>query len=101
MIDLERIVSAVGNAARPYVLISAATSSALATVSIVWMRGDLMAGAAFVGAAWGGVAMLYGAKALEERGKAKSEADVAIAQTGTAGGLALTDGPPAPSRVAG
>lgn len=79
MIELERIVTAVGNAARPYVLISAATSSALATVSIVWMRGDLMAGAAFVGAAWGGVALLYGAKAAEEANKAKSEASIAVA----------------------
>lgn len=80
-LDLERIVSAIGNAARPYVLISAATSSALATVSIVWMRADLMAGAAFVGAAWGGVALLYGAKAAEESSKAKSEASTVIAQT--------------------
>ena len=80
-ISLDRIVSAIGNVARPYVLYSAATSSALSTVSIVWMRADLMAGAAFVGAAWGGVALLYGAKAAEEANKAKSEASVAVAQT--------------------
>ena len=80
-ITLDRLVSAIGNIARPYVLYSAATSSALATVSIVWMRGDLMAGAAFVGAAWGGVALLYGAKAAEEANKAKSEASVAVAQS--------------------
>ena len=79
---LDRAVSALGSLARPFVLYSAATSSALATVSIVWMRGDLMAGAAFVGAAWGGVALLYGAKAAEEANKAKSEANVAMAQTG-------------------
>lgn len=77
----ERTVSALGNLARPFVLYSAAASSALATVSVVWMRLDLIAGAAFVGATWGGVALLYGAKAAEERGKAKSEAAVAIAQS--------------------
>jgi hypothetical protein len=78
-ISLDRAVSALGNLARPFVLYSASTSSALATVSIVWMRADLMAGAAFVGAAWGGVALLYGAKAAEEANKAKSEARVAVA----------------------
>lgn len=76
----ERVVSALGNLARPYVLYSASTSSALATVSVIWMRLDLIAGAAFITASWGGVALLYGAKAVEERGKAKSQAAVAIAQ---------------------
>lgn len=81
----ERVVAALGNLARPYVLYSASTSSALATVSIVWLGQDLSAGALFIGAAWGGVAALYAAKAAEERGKAKSEAEVAIAaQTNTA-----------------
>lgn len=81
----ERIVSALGNLARPFVLYAAAASSALATVSIVWMKLDLIAGAAFITASWGGVALLYGAKAIEERGKAKSEAEVAIAQTNAPG----------------
>lgn len=80
---LERWTATLGNLARPFVLFSSAGSSAIATVSIVWMRGELIAGAAFIGAAWAGTAALYGAKALEERGKAKSEADVAIAQTNT------------------
>lgn len=80
-ISLDRAVSALGNLARPYVLYSASTSSALATVSIVWMGADLMAGAAFVGAAWGGVALLYGAKAAEEANKARSASDATIAQT--------------------
>lgn len=84
MIGLDRAVAAIGNLARPYVLYSASTSSALATVSIVWMGADLMAGAAFVGAAWGGVALLYGAKAAEEANKAKSEAKVATAQASAA-----------------
>lgn len=73
-ISLERIVAAIGSVARPYVLYSAATSSAFATVGIVWMKADLMAGAAFVGAAWGGVALLYGAKAMENASVAKINA---------------------------
>ena len=77
----ERVVSALGNLARPNVLYVSAWSAAIATVSIVWMRLDLLAGAAFITAAWAGVAALYTAKAIEERGKAKSEAEVAIAQT--------------------
>jgi hypothetical protein len=79
----ERVVSALGNLARPFVLYAASGSSALSTVSIVWGGLDLIAGAAFITASWGGVAVLYGAKALEERGKAKSAAEVAIAQTTT------------------
>lgn len=77
----DRWIAALGNLARPFVLYSAAGSSAMATVSIVWMRLDLIAGAAFVTASWGGVALIYGAKAIEERGKAKSEAQVEIAKT--------------------
>jgi len=76
----ERVVSALGNLARPFVLYAAGGSSALSTVSIVWMRLDLIAGAAFITAAWGGVALLYGAKALEERGKAKSDAQARVAE---------------------
>lgn len=77
---LERAVAALGNLARPFVLYASSASSAVATVSIVWMRLDLMAGAAFIAAAWGGTAALYGAKALEERGKAKSEERVRVAE---------------------
>lgn len=77
---LERWTASLGNLARPVVLYLAAASSALATVSIVWMRLDLITGAAFIAASWAGVAALYGAKAIEERGKAKSEAAVQIAQ---------------------
>jgi hypothetical protein len=77
----ERVVSALGNLARPNVLYVSAWSAAISTVSIVWMKLELIAGAAFITAAWGGVALLYGAKAAEERGKAKSEAAVLIAQS--------------------
>lgn len=82
-ISLERIVAAIGSVARPYVLYSAATSSALATVSIVWMKADLMAGAAFVGAAWGGVALLYGAKAMENASVAKTNSAPPAATDGS------------------
>ncbi len=77
----ERVVSALGNLARPFVLYAAAFSSAFATMAVVLKELDLTAGAIFVGANWSGVALLYGAKAIEERGKAKSEAAVAIAQS--------------------
>ncbi len=77
----ERVVAALGNLARPFVLYAAGGSSAAATIMVVAKEMDLMAGAAFVAANWSGVGLLYGAKALEERGKAKSDAAVAIAQT--------------------
>lgn len=77
----ERVVSALGNLARPFVLYAASASSAVATIMVVAKEMDLNAGAIFVGANWAGVGLLYGAKAIEERGKAKSEAAVAIAQS--------------------
>lgn len=77
----ERIVAAIGALARPYVLFAASTSSSIATVMVVAKEMDLIAGAAFVGSAWGGVALIYGAKSLEEGRKAKADAQVAIAQT--------------------
>lgn len=82
MIDLDRIVSAIGNIARPYVLYSAATSSALATVMIPAMKMDLSAGALFVGAAWGGTAALYAAKAMETASVAKTNAAPAAPDSG-------------------
>jgi ABC-type Fe3+-siderophore transport system permease subunit len=77
----ERVVAALGNLARPNVLYVASWSSAIATVGIVFRGLDLIAGAAFIAASWGGVAALYAAKAAEERGKAKSDAAVLIAQS--------------------
>lgn len=77
---LERVIAAIGNLARPYVLYVASTSSAVATVMVVVKEMDLIAGAAFVAANWGGVGVIYGAKSLEEGRKAKAEAQVAIAQ---------------------
>jgi len=79
---LDRLGSFMGLTARPSVLYMAAFAAMVATILIPSMRFDLIAGAAYITAAWGGVSLLYGAKALEERGKAKSEADVEIARTG-------------------
>lgn len=72
----EPIVSAIGNLARPYTLVAAATSSAIATVALAFRTVDLIAAAAFVAATWAGVGALYGAKAMEESSKAKSAAKV-------------------------
>ncbi len=83
-------MAALGNLARPFVLYAAATSSAVSTVMVVAKEMDLMAGAAFIAAAWGGVGVLCGAKALEERGKAKSEATVAVAQANATGSTSQT-----------
>ena len=82
--QLARWTASLGALARPFVLYSAAGSAAFSTISIPLMKMDLIAGAAFIGAAWTGVAALYGAKALEERGKAKSSAEVAIAASANA-----------------
>lgn len=73
---LERAVLAIGNLARPSVLYVAAWSAGISTVRLAWVATDLIAAAAFIAAAWSGVGVLYGAKAYEERGKAKSEAEV-------------------------
>lgn len=77
---LERWTAALGNLARPYTLYVASTASAVATVSIVFRGVSLIEGAAYITAAWAGVGVLYGAKALEEGRKAKASADVDIAR---------------------
>lgn len=76
----ERVVEALGALARPYVLYSAALSAAVVTIRLGWTDAALIEKAAFVGTVWSGVAVLFGAKALEERGKAKSDERVAIAR---------------------
>jgi formate-dependent nitrite reductase membrane component NrfD len=78
--SLERWTATLGHLARPYVLTSASTGSMIATISIPFTGADLFAGAAFIAAAWAGVAALYAAKAVEERDKARSTADIAIAR---------------------
>lgn len=82
---LERWTEALGQLARPFTLYVAAASSAIATVAIVFRGVSLIEGAAYITAAWAGVGVLYGAKALEERGKAKSSAEVEIAKAKSEG----------------
>ncbi|MNY82870.1 hypothetical protein D3C86_2252280 [compost metagenome] len=49
-------------------------------MAIVLRGASLIEGAAYITAAWGGVGVLYGAKALEEGRKAKATAEVEIAK---------------------
>lgn len=81
--SLERWTAALGSLARPFTLYVAALSSAIATVSIVFRGASLIEGAAYITAAWGGVGVLYGAKALEEGRKARASAEVEIAKAQT------------------
>lgn len=76
---LPRIGSFIGLIARPYVLLSSATAASVATVQTA-IYAPNFEGAAFIAAAWAGVAALYGAKAWEEQKKSAQSADVKIAQ---------------------
>ena len=86
----ERVVTAIANLARPSVLYLSAWSAAISTVALaagaILGEVDLIAAAAFITAAWGGVGLLYGAKSLEEGRKAKAEASVQIAREAPTGG---------------
>lgn len=64
MISLAAITKFLGDAARPYVLISAGSSAAFATIQTA-IYSPTFEGAAFIGTVWAGVAALYGAKAAE------------------------------------
>ena len=90
----ERTVAGIGNLARPSVLYIAAWSAGVATVRLAFSDGSWVEKAAFIAAAWTGVAALYGAKALEEGRKAKVDGEVAIAQ-------APTNQPPKPQARTG
>lgn len=69
----------IGHVARPFCLIAASSSAAFATVTIPFRPGmTLTEGAIYITAAWASVAALYGAKALEERGKAASYAEMRV-----------------------
>lgn len=58
------LVKAIGDLARPYVLIASGSSAAFATVQTA-IHSPNFEGAAFIGTVWAGVAVLYGAKAAE------------------------------------
>ena len=79
-------MTAIANLARPTVLYLAAWSAAIVTVWLARSDESLIEKAAFIGAAWSGVAVLYGAKSLEEGRKAKAEASVQIARETPTGG---------------
>lgn len=83
---LDRLALFIGEVARPFTLYAAGVSSAVATVAIPFRTDSLIEGAAYIGAAWGGTAALYGAKAWEQSRTRKAEvaanADVEIARTG-------------------
>ena len=68
-----------GDAARPYVLISAGSAAAVATVQTA-IYAPNAEGALFIAAVWAGVAALFHSKAWEEQKKAQSQASVEIAQ---------------------
>ena len=90
----ERAVAAIGNLARPSVLYCAGWSAAILTVRLGWAHPSYES-AAVIGAAWAGVAGLYWGKAVEERTKAKADAQVEIARA-DAHGRRETDGPRRP-----
>jgi hypothetical protein len=54
-----------GDVARPFAIIASSASASAATVIVAAAGVDLGQGAILVGAAWGGAAALYGAKAAE------------------------------------
>lgn len=70
---LDRLAWFIGQVARPFTLYAAGVSSAVATVTIPFRTTSLIEGAAYIGAAWGGTAALYGAKAWETSRTRKAE----------------------------
>lgn len=83
-ITLDRIAWFIGEVARPVGIMAACISASVGSVIMAIKVADGTDGALLAGAIWGGAALIFGAKALEERGKAKSAADVEIAKsTGT------------------
>lgn len=87
--NLDRFSWLAGELARPFTLYAAGVSSAVATAVIPFRTESLIEGAAYIAAAWGGTAALYGAKAWEQSRTRNAEvaanAEVAIAQTNAAG----------------
>lgn len=88
-VTLERIAHFMGEAARPFAIISTSASAAAAVVVIAWRVTSYAEGAAFIAAVFVGVGALYGAKAWENARNRRSEAEVEIARSRRA------DDPPA------
>lgn len=105
-LTLDRLAWFIGEVARPFTLYAAAFSSAIATVAIPFRTASLIEGAAYIGAAWGGTAALYGAKAWETSRTRKAEvaanASVDIARATASGPqeVVVTNTPADPVNVA-
>ena len=88
---MDRIKTFIADIARPYSIISLSTASAAAVVIIAHKVDGFEGAALFIGAAMGGVAALYGAKAAENSQTAKHAANVEIAKA--AGAAPVVDTP--------
>jgi hypothetical protein len=77
---MERIKVFIADIARPYSIISLSTASSAAVVIVAHKVDGFEGAALFIGAAMGGVAALYGAKAAENSQTAKHAANVEIAK---------------------
>lgn len=82
LISLDQFKSLIGDLARPLSIIFASASASIATIVIAYKVTTFGEGALFIGAVWGGVGLLYGAKALENASAGKQAASVEIAKAG-------------------
>jgi len=85
---LDQIAEFLGKIARPFAIIWTALCAGFATLTLAVKLNDPVHAAAFMGAVYTlGLSPIFIGKAFEERGKAKSVADVEIARaTGNAPG---------------
>lgn len=88
---LDRISWFIGQIARPVGIMAACLSAGIASIIMAAKVTDGNDGYLLAGAIWLGAGAIFGAKALEERGKAKSQAEVEIARA--------TGASPAPQQV--
>lgn len=79
---LDRLAWFIGEIARPVGIIASCLAASIASVVMATRVTDGNDGYLLAGAIWLGAGVIFGAKALEERGKAKSAADVQIARSG-------------------
>lgn len=77
---LDRIARFMGEVARPFSIISTSTGASIAIVIVANKVEGGVEGAAFIGAALGGLVGLYGFKAWERRKEAEKAADVETAR---------------------
>jgi len=104
MPNLDRIAHFMGQIARPFAIIWTALCAGVGTLILAFKLNDPVQSAVFIGAVYTvGLSPIFIGKAVEERGKAKSAADVEIARsTGAAPGpqeVVVTNTPDAPVPV--